>query len=99
MKNFFNMKKQAEKLQQDLSQMQEKLKTLEVEGISENNLVTITLSGEKKIKKIKIDPKCVDSNDVEGLEDLIMSAYNKACDKVEKESSSSMDAFKGLMPF
>jgi hypothetical protein len=93
------MKKQAKELQEKLANMQEELKNLEVEGVSENNLVTISMNGEKKIKKIKIDPKCIDPNDTEGLEDLIISAYTNAFNKAEEKSSSSMDDFKGLMPF
>jgi hypothetical protein len=93
------MKKQAKELQEKLAVMQNELKNLEIEGVSENNLVKITMNGEKKIKKIKIDPKCIDPNDTEGLEDLIISAYNNAFSQIEEKSASSMNDFKGLMPF
>lgn len=76
-------KKEAKALQEKFSQMQEKLKSETVEGISGGGLVSITLNGEHEMKKISIKPDCVDPEDVEGLEDLIRAAYNDAAKKIE----------------
>ncbi len=92
---FFKMKKQAKILQDKLAEAQETLKNLEEKGSAGNGLVEVTLSGEKELKKIKIDPKCVDPNDVEGLEDLIQAAYMEAFKKIDS-NSMGLDNF---MPF
>lgn len=83
---FSKMKKQARLLQQQYSQMQEELKALIVTGSAGNGLVTITMNGEKQPLKVSINPQCVDKNDVEGLEDLLLAAYNDALKKVAENS-------------
>jgi len=80
------MKKQARLLQQQYSQMQEELKALIVTGSAGNGLVTITMNGEKQPLKVSSNPQCVDKNDVEGLEDLLLAAYNDALKKVAENS-------------
>lgn len=75
---FSKMKKQARMMQQQYEQMREELQNKTVTGTSEGELVSITLDGEHKMRSIKIKPECVDPNDIEGLEDLIRSAYESA---------------------
>ena len=89
MNSLSKMKKQARQLQEQLSKMQEELETLEITGSAGNNLIQITLSGEKTLKKIVIDPACVDPEDVEGLQDLIMAAFADANKKFEERSSAN----------
>lgn len=83
---FSKMKKQAKLLQQQYSQLQEQMKSLVVTGSAGNGLVTITMNGDKETLGIKIQPDCVDKNDVEGLEDLILAAYRDAFQKVAEQS-------------
>lgn len=80
---FSKMKKQARMMQEQFGQMQDQLKNTLVEGSSGNGLVTIVLDGEKTIKKIAIKPECVNPNDVEGLQDLIIAAFEEAASKIE----------------
>ena len=87
---FSKRKKQAREFQQEMSKMQEEMQNLEVVGYSENNLVEITLSGENSLKKITIKPECVDPDDIEGLQDLILSAFENARKKLDKNSPSSL---------
>ncbi|NGX63938.1 MAG: Nucleoid-associated protein [Candidatus Anoxychlamydiales bacterium] len=87
---FSKMKKQAKLMQEQMQKMQEDLKNTIVEGSSANNLVVVTITGEKELKKIKIDPQCVDPNDVEGLQDLICQAFTEALKKLPDESPSDM---------
>lgn len=84
---FNKRKKQAKMLQQQFSQMQTQLKTMEVTGSAGNGLVEIILNGENELKSIKINPQCVDPEDVEGLQLLIKSAYNDAFEQLKKQSS------------
>jgi nucleoid-associated protein EbfC len=84
---FSKMKKQARMMQDQFSQMRDKLQNTQVEGSAGNGLVTITLSGEKTIKKLVIQPECVNANDIEGLQDLIIAAFEDAASKIESEGN------------
>ena len=86
---YSKMKKQAKMFQEQMAKMQEDLQNLEVTGQGGNGLVKITLSGEKEIKNISIKPECVDPEDIEGLQDLIIVAFNDAAKKIEKNSPSN----------
>lgn len=83
---FSKMKKQARMMQEQYAKMREEMEKKTVEGTSGNGLVTITLTGDKKMKEIKIKPECVDPEDVEGLQDLILAAYDAASSKLDEES-------------
>ena len=89
------MKKQAKMLQQQMEKEKERLKSLEEKGSAGNGLVEITINGEKHIKSITIKPECVDPEDLEGLQDLIMAAHEDALSKIEENESSS----EGQLPF
>lgn len=80
---YSKMKKQARMMEMQMQAMQDNLKQQECLGTSGNGLVSITLDGEKNIKSIKIKPECVDKNDIEGLEDLIIAAFKDASGKSE----------------
>jgi DNA-binding YbaB/EbfC family protein len=92
---FSKMKKQARMMQEQFGQIQNQLKNTLVEGSAGNGLVKIVLDGEKTIKKIAIKPECVNSDDVEGLQDLIIAAFEDAAGKIEK-SQSGMPQIPGL---
>lgn len=93
---FSKMRKQAKQFEQQLSQMQSELQAKEIQGQAAGGLVKITLSGDKQLKKIKIDPKCVDTQDISALEDLIIGAFEDA----EKKLSESNPSLQGLnLPF
>ncbi|MCB1085392.1 MAG: YbaB/EbfC family nucleoid-associated protein [Chlamydiia bacterium] len=99
---FSKMKKQAKQFQDQLAKMQEEMAQMEVVGSAGNGLVEVTLSGKKEVKKLKINPECVDPEDVEGLEDLIIVAFNDAAKKIEDKSpGGGLDALSGLggLPF
>lgn len=85
---YSKMKKQARLMEAQMQAMQQNLKQTDCQGSSGNGLVTIVLDGEKNIKSLKIKPECVDKDDVEGLEDLIMAAFKDAQNKAEKLSEN-----------
>jgi DNA-binding YbaB/EbfC family protein len=91
---FSKMKKQARMMQEQMSQMKDKLQDTLVEGTAGNGLVTVTLNGAKELKKIIIKPECV--NDIEGLQDLIIGAFEDAASKLESQNTSLMP---GKMPW
>lgn len=85
---FLKKKKQAKMFQQQLTDMQDQLSTkleqMEVTGSAGNGLVAITLTGTHEMKRIKINPECVDPEDVEGLETLIKAAFQDAAEQLKK---------------
>lgn len=83
---FSKMKKQARMMQEQFSGLEKKLKNIEETGTAPNGLVKIVLTGEKELKKIEIQPECVNPDDIEGLQDLIIAAYNDASKKVDNNS-------------
>lgn len=91
---FAQQKKQARAMQEQLLKMQSMMKDLVAEGSAGNGLVTVTLTGEGSMKAIKIDPSCVDKEDVEGLQDLIVAAHADALQKAQ--AASPVPAFPGF---
>ena len=85
---FSKMKKQARLMQDQVGQMRDNLKKTLSTGSAGNGLVTATIDGEKALKKIVIKPECVNPNDIEGLQDLIIAAYEDAAQKLENSPSS-----------
>lgn len=86
---FSKMKKQARAMQAQMENLRENLKSTEATGSAGNGLVTVTLDGEKNLKKISIKPECVTPDDVEGLQDLILAAFADAKQKIESAQPKS----------
>lgn len=89
--------KQAQKMQQEMQKAQEELENAEVEGVAQNGLVKVVLSGKKELKGITIDPSIVDADDVEMLEDLITVAFQDAFKKAEELNKSKLGNMNGLV--
>lgn len=87
---FAKKKKQARQMQEQLSKMQSGMKDVEVIGSAGNGLVTVTLNGDNEMRKIKIQPQCVDLEDLEGLEDLIKAAHQDALKQLSEKVSSQL---------
>ncbi len=97
MGNMQNMMKQMQKMQKQMEEAQNELGEKTVEGTAGGGMVTIVITGQKKVVDIKIDPEAVDPEDVEMLQDTILAALNDAMDKAEKLSESTMGQFtKGM---
>lgn len=95
--NMQAMMKQAQMMQQKLADAQKELEEMEIEGESGGGMVKVVCNGKKVISSISIDPKAVDPDDVEMLEDLVAAAFNAACDKADELSASLMPAGVGGM--
>jgi nucleoid-associated protein EbfC len=76
--NLQQLMKQAQKMQQQMATAQEELAEAELTGTAGGGLVTVTVNGSGEVKAIKIDPKAVDPDDVETLEDLVVAALHNA---------------------
>ncbi len=85
---FSKMKKQAKLMQQQMSLAKQTLENTTIEGSAGGGLVTVILSGSKELKKIVIRPECVNPNDIEGLQDLILGAFEDAATKADAQTPS-----------
>ncbi|MYC12652.1 MAG: YbaB/EbfC family nucleoid-associated protein [Gemmatimonadetes bacterium] len=93
------MMRQAQKLQAKLARVQEELGAKEVEATSGGGMVTVRASGHQDILSIKIDPEVVDPEDVEMLEDLVLTAVQQARQKSADMAEAEMQkATAGLIP-
>ncbi len=97
MGNMNNMLKQAQKMQEQMVKIQEEAEEKTVEASSGGGVVTVTVSGKKQIVSIKISPEAVDPDDVETLEDLVMSATNEAMRMADEMLAREMSKVTGGM--
>ena len=93
--NMNNLMKQAQKLQKEMEEMQKNLENSEYKASVGGGAVVVKVSGKKEVTSIKIKEEVVDSDDVEMLEDLVLSAVNEALKKAEEASSNQMGKLTG----
>jgi len=86
--NMNSLMKQAQKMQKDMADLQDELKTCEYSASVGGGAVQATVSGENQIVSLKIDPDAVEPSDVEMLEDLVIAAVNEAL-RLAKETSET----------
>lgn len=97
--NINNLMKQAKKMQEEMQKSQEELSSKEFDSTAGGGAISVKVTGEKVIKEIKIKPDVVDPDDVEMLEDLILTCVNEALRKVDSAQSQEFGKFNipGLM--
>jgi nucleoid-associated protein EbfC len=88
---------QAQKMQQQIATAQAELAEAEVTGTAGGGLVTVTLSGTGEVTAVKIDPKVVDPDDVETLEDLVLAALHNGTEAVRQLTEEKMGPVSGGM--
>ena len=98
MVNLSNMMKQAQQLQQKMAEAQEKLNSIEVEGISGGGLVKVIATAKGEIKKVTIDESIIKPEEKEITEDLIVAAINDAKQKGEAAAQEEMKSITGGLP-
>jgi len=91
--NIGNLMKEAKKMQADLTKTQEDLASQEFTASSGGGAVEAIVSGAKVLKSLKIKQDVVDPDDVEMLQDLILSCINEALRQVDAASESAMGKF------
>ena len=94
-----NMIKQAQKVQEQITKLQEELEEKEFTATSGGDAVTVVMYGKKEIKTIDIKPEVCDPEDTEMLGDLVAVAVNECLKKIEEYSASSMEAATGGFSF
>ena len=98
MKNFSEMMKQAQVLQQRFQEAQDKVALVEAEGQSGGGMVKVTLNGKGLARRVAIDPSLADPKDVGMLEDLVVAAINDARTKVDARVADEMAKVTGGLP-
>ena len=97
--NINQLMKEAKKMQADLEKSQTELAAKSFEASAGGGAIEVRVSGNKEIKEIKIKKEVVDPDDVEMLQDLIMTCVNEALRKVDSAQAASMGKYNipGLM--
>ena len=97
--NINQLMKEAKKMQADMEKSQEELVSKEFEASAGGGAINVKVSGNKEIKEIKIQKDVVDPDDVEMLEDLILTCVNEALRKVDSAQAAQLGKFNipGLM--
>ena len=98
MVDFMGMMKKAEELQKKMAEMQDEAGRATVDGQAGGGLVRVTMSGKGELKGLKIDPSLFKEDDVEVLEDLIVTAHNDAKGKAEQMMQQKMAELSQGLP-
>ncbi|HEY0280557.1 MAG TPA: YbaB/EbfC family nucleoid-associated protein [Solirubrobacterales bacterium] len=89
--------KQAQQMQEQMLQAQEKLKDETVEASAGGGMVKVIMGGDLSLRSITIDPEAVDPEDVELLQEMVQAAVNDALRSAQDLAGSAMgDATGGL---
>lgn len=97
--NINSLMKEAKKMQADMEKSQAELASKDFEATAGGGAIYVKVSGQKVIKEIKIQKDAVDPDDVEMLEDLILTCINEALRKVNSAQADQLGKFNipGLM--
>ena len=93
--NMNSMIKQAQKMQEEMEKAQGEIKAKEYSTTVGGGVVEITMTGDKILKSITLKPEVVDPEDIETLQDLIVSGVNEVLRQVESETEEKMNAISG----
>lgn len=89
------MVKQLQQMQQKMVKAQEDLANETVTSTAGGGAVTVEMNGHHEVKSVKIDPDAVDKDDLEMLEDMVLTAFNDALEKAQAMAQDKMSAITG----
>ncbi|WP_461246487.1 YbaB/EbfC family nucleoid-associated protein [Treponema sp. R6D11] len=95
--NPFDILKNAQKIQEQMSGFQEKLENIFATGASGGGLVEIDINGKLEVLAVRIAPQAVEGSDTEMLQDLVMAAFTDGMTKVKEAVSREAAAMTGGM--
>jgi len=93
--NLFDIMKNAQKIQEQMSGFQEKLEVISATGASGGSMVEIDINGKLEVTAVRIAPEAMEGGDTEMLQDLIMAAFTDGLSKVREEVNSQVSAITG----
>ena len=91
--NINNLMKQAKKMQADMEKSQVELSNKEFEATAGGGAVYAKVSGSKELKELKLKPDVVDPDDIEMLEDLVITCVNEALKKVDEAQAQELGKY------
>jgi nucleoid-associated protein EbfC len=97
--NIQQLLQMGQKMQAQMSQVQEDLNQQEISASSGGGMVTATVDGKGQVKNVSIDPTVVDPGDVEMLEDLVLAALSEAQNKARETYEQEIQKVAGGLPF
>lgn len=97
MGNMNNLMKQAQMLQKQMQEAQKEIEAAEFEASAGGGAVSVKVNGKKEVLAVSIKPEVVDEDDVEMLEDLVLSAVNEALRKADENTANKMGKLTGGM--
>ena len=95
--NIQQLARQAQKLQDDMEAASKELETKEYEATAGGGAVKVTVTGKMELTKVEISPEVVDPEDVEMLEDMILTAVNDAMKQIDELTEKEMAKVTGGM--
>ncbi len=93
--NMNSMIKQAQKMQDQITELQEDIEARDFSATAGGGAVEVVLTGKKTIKSLTLKPEVVDPEDIEMLQDLIISAVNEAVNSIESTTEAEMSQITG----
>ena len=97
--NMNSMLRQAQKMQEDMANLQAELEEREYEVSAGGGVVSVKINGKREVLAINIEPEIVDPDDIETLSDILIAAVNEAIKKVDETSENEMSKITGQMNF
>ena len=88
--NMQQLMRQAQKLQEQMTKAQEELDEREYSAQAGGGMISVTVTGKRELKSLEIKPECVDPDDVEMLQDMILAAVNEALRTAEETRNNEM---------
>ena len=95
MGNMNNMVRQAQKMQDDIQAVQERLEQTDFTETAGGGMVELTMTGGRVLKEIKINPEIVDKDEIDELQDIIVAGVNAILSKIDDESAKEMEKVTG----
>ncbi|MBS7306524.1 MAG: YbaB/EbfC family nucleoid-associated protein [Eubacteriales bacterium] len=96
--NMQQMVRQMQQMQQKIEKIQEEIGETEFSASTGGGAVTVVVNGKKEVKSIVLSPECVDPDDIEMLQDLILSAVNEAMRIADNTMQEEMAKVTGGLP-
>jgi DNA-binding YbaB/EbfC family protein len=91
-----SLMKQAQQMQADMAEAQEKLKDETVEASAGGGMVKVKMSGDLRLLELTIDPDAIDPEDAEMLSDMVLAAVNEGIRAAQELAASKMGGIAGL---
>ena len=88
---------QAQKMQEDAQKLQDDLQNMRIEAVAGGGMVTATVNGHGHLVALKINPVVVDPEDVEMLEDLVLTAVKDASERAQADQQERMEQITGAL--